>query len=407
MKRLLVQLVFILIAVPAFISCSKKDADYVPATDSLIRSNLQAVADQMITDYRSEFPGFPGGLALKIISKKGSFFVSSGFSEAITDQYHFRLASLTKVFTSTSIILLAQQGKLNIDAKITDTIPGTNMTYIPMDANYNIPFRDQITIRLLLEHNAGVFDVSNALIPDTITVPVPYKGQWYIGYVMGPEPKHTFSFDELVGVVSTCKLFIFPPGQGHHYSNTGFSILGKIIERVSGMSYSQFVTENIFKPMGMNSSFAPFKGDDQMIPPPFIRGFKYSPAVVECTESNISANVAEGSLISNADELSRFMRSLLRGEGVLSSVFVNNYMLVIPKTSFDNLNYALGITYAQNLGWGHTGSHEGYYTRMVSDPVNDITIVAFVNSWNEVPGTEIPLIMKLEEACYKARYIVQ
>jgi len=407
MKKYFIPFVCILLFSLVLLSCTKKSTDHEPSANTRIQSSLQTMVDKIVTDYKSEFPGFPGGLAVKVTSKKGSYFVSSGFTGAINDQYHFRIASLTKVFTSTAVILLAQQGKLNLDAKITDTIPGTNMTYIPQDANYNIPYKDQITIRLLLEHNAGVFDVSNALVPDTVSAPVPYKGQWYIGYMENLDPNHTFTFDELVGVVSTCRLFLFPPGQGHHYSNTGYSILGKIIERVSGLSYPQFIAQNIFEPMGLNNSFAPYRGDDQLIPPPFIRGFRYSPAVVECTESNISANVGEGNLISNADDLSRFIRSLVRGEGVLSPVWVNDYMLVIPKASFDVLNYALGITYAQNLGWGHTGSHEGYYTRMVSDPVNDITVVAFVNSWNEVPGAEIPLIVKLEEACYYARNIVQ
>lgn len=406
MKRTLAALLKITLVGLVILSCSKKSTDYKPSDETLIQSSLQAMADKMVTDYRKEFPGFPGGLAMKVVSKKGSFFVSSGFSEAITDQHHFRIASLTKVFTSTSILLLAQEGKLNLDAKLSDTIPGTGMTYVPMDAGYNIPFRDQITIRLLLQHNAGVFDVSNELIPDTVSAPVPYKGQWYIGYVKNQDPKHTFTFDELVGVVSTCRLFYTLPGQGHHYSNTGYSILGKIIERVSGMSYPRFVTEKIFQPMGLAHSFAPYLGDDQLIPSPFVKGYTYSPAIVECTESNISANVSEGNLISTPADLAYFMRSLLRGEGVLSPVWVNDIMLVIPKTSFDNLNYALGITYAQNLGWGHTGSHEGYYSRMVSDPVNDITVVAFVNSWNDIAGAEIPLIMKIEEACYKARNVV-
>lgn len=406
MNRIFAALVNIILFSLVLSSCSKKSTDYTPSDGTLIQTSLQAMTDKMVKDYRQEFPGFPGGLAIKVVSKKGSFFVSSGFNEAITDHHHFRIASLTKVFTSTSILLLAQEGKINLDAKLSDTIPGTGTTYVPMDAEYNIPFRDQITIRLLLQHNAGVFDVSNELIPDTVSAPVPYKGQWYIGYVRNQDPMHTFTFDELVGIVSTCRLFYTLPGQGHHYSNTGYSILGKIIERVSGMSYSQFVTERIFKPMGLTHSFAPYLGNDQLIPSPFVKGYTYSPAIMECTESNISANVAEGNLISTPADLSLFLRSLLRGEGVLNPVWVNNIMLVIPKTSFDNLNYALGITYAQNLGWGHTGSHEGYYTRMVSDPVNDITIVAFINTWNNVAGAEIPLIMKLEEACYKARNVV-
>ncbi len=408
MARNIYAILIIYLIVLTASSCSKSN-EYETFANPQIQRNLQAMVDKTLSDYKVKYPGYPGGLALKVISKNGSFFVSSGLGEGVTEKIHFRAASNTKTFTSTAIILLAQEGKLNIDAKITDLIPGTNMTYVPLTANYNIPFRDQITIRLLLQHNAGVYDISNEAVPDTVSAKVPYKGGNYIEYIQGADPGHTFSFDELVGAVATCRMYYFAPGQSHHYSNTGYSILGKIIERVSGLSYSQFVTERIIKPMGLTDTSMPFSGSDQLLPAPFAKGYYYKPEVVECTKSNISANVAEGSIITTPENLARFLRTLLRGEGVLKSFWVNNVLLAVPKTPADAGTYACGIFSAENLGWGHNGSHEGFLSRMSSDPNTDITVVSFTNAWNTKNETTIPeqLYMMVEEACYNSKYIVQ
>ncbi|MEJ1731317.1 serine hydrolase domain-containing protein, partial [Escherichia coli] len=84
------------------------------------------------------------------------------------------------------------------------------------------------------------------------------------------EPEHTFHFDELIGVVAGTGLSYFVPDSGYHYSNTGYSILGKIIERVSGMSYKDFLEEHIMQPMGMFNSYMPESGSDQVMENPFI-----------------------------------------------------------------------------------------------------------------------------------------
>lgn len=102
---------------------------------------------------------------------------------------------------------------------------------------------------------------------------------------------HTFTFDELMGVVATCRLFDFQPGEKYHYSNTGYSILGKIIERVSSQSYPQFVMEHIIQPMGMINTAYPYLGTDHQIPVPYVPGYVYFPdSTREVTISNISAN---------------------------------------------------------------------------------------------------------------------
>lgn len=285
------------------------------------------------------------------------------------------------------------------------------MTYVPDDPGYAIPFRERITIHQLLQHKAGIFDVSNDEIPDTVSAEVPYKGMNYLGWIMLDDPTHTFTFDELVAVNAVCRLFYFQPGEGYHYSNTGYSILGKIIERVSGMNYSAFVMSQIMEPMKLTQSLMPYLGTDRQLPEPFAHGYYYLPEVTDCSVSNISANVAEGNLITTPADLAHFLRLLIRGEGVLSAYTVNNLMLapLIPPDTMTR--YTCGISYTTNLGYGHSGAHEGYLSRMVTDPEADITIMIFTNAWNGVPGlmpglTE-QIAMLLKESCYKAKYIVQ
>ena len=156
MARNFFNVLVVFLTLSTIFSCSKSN-EYESSANLQIQSNLQAMVDKTLSDYKIKYPAYPGGLAVQVISKNGSFFVSAGLGAGVTDKIHFRAASNSKTFTSAAIILLAQEGKLNVDAKIIDLIPGTNTTYVPLTANYKIPFRDQITIRMLLQHNAGVF----------------------------------------------------------------------------------------------------------------------------------------------------------------------------------------------------------------------------------------------------------
>ncbi len=392
------------------IGCSK-DKDDNPDQHELIRGELQTMLDRALTGYTALYPDYPGGVAMQVISHNDSYFVSSGMESGTTEMIHFRAASNTKTFTATSILLLHQQGKLDVNALITDTIPGTGMPYVPGNSDFAIPFKDQITILQLLQHKAGVFDVSNEIVPDTVSAGVPYKGVNYIEWILEQDYTHTFTFDELVAVNADCGLYYFAPATGYHYSNTGYSILGKIIERVSGMMYADFVTTHVIQPMNLTHSSMPWQGTDLQIPGPFAPGYIFMPEIINTTESNISANVAEGNLITTPGDLAHFLRSLVRGEGVLSAATVNDLMLA-PLVPPDTVtNYTCGISYTENLGFGHSGAHEGYLSFMVSDPESDFTVVAFTNAWNIVNGL-MPGIMEqfelvLQEPAFSAKEIVQ
>lgn len=372
---------------------------------------LTHMLDSVYEDYTDQFPEYPGGLVLKVIQGGEAYYTTAGMGNSATAQTRFRAASCTKTFTATAVLLLHQQGKLHITDRVTDTIPGTNETYLPDGPGFAIPYKDRITILDLLRHRAGVFDVANDSIPPTVPVDVPYKELNYINYVMDREPEHTFHFDELIGVVAGTGLSYFVPDSGYHYSNTGYSILGKIIERVSGMSYKDFLEEHIMQPMGMFNSYMPESGSDQVMENPFIPGYVlYGDEVYDIVSSNVSPYVAEGNLVTTPNDLARFLRKLLSGNGVLNNYTVNNLMMnCLPVSQKSAAGYGCGLEYLHNLGYGHSGATEGYLTYALYDPAMDFTVMVYTNAWNMnegMPSLTYQITDLLQEICYRSKAII-
>lgn len=406
-KILIISLLALLFLLPG---C--KDDEFVMNQHAEMQKNLQQMIDTTFLNYKKKVPNFPGGIAMKVIYGKESFFVSAGMGNSVTSQIHFRAASCTKTFTATAILLLHQQGKLNINDHITDNISGTMEPYVPTTSAYDIPNKNSITIFDLLRHRAGVFDVTNDTIPNTVSASVPYKGKNYLDYIMTQDASHTFSFEELIQVVSETGLSYFAPGTAYHYSNTGYAILGKIIERVSGQSYQNYLMEKIILPMRMVNSSMPVLGMDQDIPEPNVLGYILSNnEKFDVTRSNLSANVAEGNLITSPNDLSLFLSRLLSGQGVLNYHTVNTLMMnYMPTRNTDCGGYGCGLIYINNLGYGHTGAHEGYLSIMIYDPAIDFTVVAFTNAWTLNEGMNsitYQVINVLENSCYKSKAILK
>jgi D-alanyl-D-alanine carboxypeptidase len=314
-----------------------------------------------------------------IETPSGNFFASSDMAPGVDQHSRFRIASNTKTFTAAAVMFLAQQGRLHLDDTIVSLIPGMGMPYVPNTAQYNIPNKGSITIRQLLSHTAGVFDVTNEKIP--VACPAPYAGQDYGDYIMATDPNHQFTPDELVGVVAACQIDKGAPGAQYHYSNTGYSILAIIIERVSGLPYDQFVTLNLLVPNGLSSTSVPMLAADRTIPPPFNPGYLYAGGVLaDMTESNMSYNIAEGNIISTPADIARWVRRLYRGEAGPNVASVEAMKSLTPQS---NGNYGLGTIYVGGLGYGHNGAHVGYLSLMVYDPAVDVTTILYFNVWDQ------------------------
>ena len=323
--------------------------------------------------WREGYAGQPGGLTAAVITPNGEYFAST--ITGVGRGSHFRAASTTKTFTAAAIMLLAQRGKVDIDDLITSNIPGTSTPYVPATSAFAIPFKNQITIRQLLEHRAGIFDVGNSDIP--ASAKAPYAGQRYVTWATAQYgPEHTFTIEELVGVVAQNQLYYTAPGQAFHYSNTGISLAAKIVEQVTGKTFAQFAREELLVPNGLADTAFPDDGRARDLPAPYIPGtLKVDGEYIDTTRANVSWGVGEGNVVSTPSDLVRWIRRLVKGEAGVSASNVARMVACLP-TYEEHVWYGLGIECnPPDLGAGHNGAIAGYVTVARHDPTIDVTVV--------------------------------
>ena len=249
MKRLQIKgATFALLSVTAALGCTTiiaiaqaaagpaKDVPTSVAADTLEKNasarnnaDVAAVSDRIDRYIEAQLEKYNiPGLALAVV-REGKVTKAKGYGLAdvelnapATERSVFQWASVTKQFTATAIMLLAQDGKLKLDD--------------PVSRHYaNAPSAwSGVTVRHLLTHTSGIKGYTE--LPNFFaTVRKDYK----------PE--------EIIGLVSSLPLD-FAPGEKWAYSNTGYYLLGLIIEKVSGKSYGEFLTERIFRPLGMDTA---------------------------------------------------------------------------------------------------------------------------------------------------------
>jgi len=347
--------------------------------------SMQRILHSGWEEYSNDKPGFDGGLAMQILSPGCDCFLSTAMGD-VRDYSSFRCASTTKTFTAAAVMLLHQQGLLDIHDSITEYIPGASVPYVPDSPEYDIPYKERITIKMLLMHRAGVFDLANSNIPEDRGLP--YGGKNYIDYVKDNDFYHQFTFDELLGVVAEYQLFEFEPGVRYGYSNTGYSLLGKIIEQVSGLSYNDFIMEELIVPNGLIDTFPVSDSHQTTLPHPFVPGYMYTgDRVIDVTEDNLTANIAEGNVVTTPYDLALWCKKLMTGEAGLKTETVNMMMEAAEPQAEDSQRlYGLGLEYHPSLGWGHNGAHQGYLTDMYYDIEKEASRVMVANVWNVTDG---------------------
>lgn len=348
--------------------------------------------------WNSKYAGKPGGLTLAIVTPDGEYVAST--VAGVESGSHFRGASTTKSFTAASIMLLDQRGMLNIDDPLTANIPGTTKPYVPATPGYAIPFKSEITIRQLLEHRAGVFDVGNTNVPTSANAP--YAGRRYVDWVTEAQgEKHTFTLDEMVGVVAQNQLSHSPPGSPFHYSNTGYSLAAKVVEQVSGKSLAQFVKDEFVVPLGLTETTFPDVGTLQDLPVPFVEGTtKFEGKYYPTTSRNVSWGVGEGNVITTPSNLARWIRRLVNGETAVNAGQVKR-MRACSQTFEVHVLYGLGIEcHPTDLGDGHNGAITGYLTLARHDSNANVTVVVFASllDADDLAGQSDLLIATAREA---------
>ena len=251
------------------------------------------------------------------------------------------LASVSKQFTAASILLLQQDGKLCIEDPVSLYLSG-----LP-------EYMEEVRIRHLLQHTSGIQD-----------------------YYQLVSPTPGFTNRDVLAIVQNLDGLKFTPGDRHEYSNTGYVLLSQIVESVSGISFGDFVTRNIFDKLGMYSSAVL----DEASELPSGKAISY-PEEGKVADYSFRTT-GGGGIYSTADDLLRWHRALKNGKVIRRDLLEQEAwqpaVLQNGDTSFYGLGWRIDPEEA-GVVW-HDGTLEGYRTFFLHDDRRNLAVIVLNNS---------------------------
>ena len=311
---------------------------------ALAQADPTARTQQIISNYVDD-KAFMGTV---LVAKDGKTILNQGYGSADlewnipnTPSAKFRLGSLTKQFTAASILLLQERGKLNIDDPVSKYMPDTPAAW------------SKITIYNVLTHTSGIPSFTG--FPDYATT------EW----------KDTTPA-ELVARFRD-KPLDFEPGTKFTYSNSGYVLLGYLIEIVSGQTYADFLQQNIFTPLGMKDTGI---DSNAAILPRRAQGYRRSPHGIE-HDGYISMTIpfSAGALYSTTGDLLKWEQGLFGGK------VLKPESLAKMTTPFKS-DYGFGIFIRTVEGHKlitHGGGIEGFNTSLNYYPDDKLTVIVLGN----------------------------
>lgn len=365
-----------------------------PTTSPTTSAPVSSAPDTVVIDARQrrldgsrERYGAPGALAL--VRRDGDeWFGSSGAADTagtpITRGSRFRIASITKPIIAALMVDAVERGEVGLDDIVSDIVPDVLRPEPP------------ITVRMLLDHTSGIFDVGNEGDPmadiDALTSPELREeaAALVAAYEAGDAP------------IASARLFValaethdryFDPGAGYHYSNANYQLAGMVLEAVTDMSVSELVAARLAAPFGLEST--------TVAPPdllsPDVRGYGTSiddGSLVDLTDDLVAfGNGASGGIVSTADELLTIMQAIAAGAIVDRPLLTE----MTTPTELSGESYGLGIaTYYLSCGefLGHEGGVNGTASIAVVSPDGEDGVVIAMNLRSGT-GLNLPLLADL------------
>ncbi len=302
----------------------------------------------------------------------GEADVEAGTEMAVGDKV--RIASNTKTFTATLILLLAEEGLLALDDPLEKYVR-------------SVPYGDQITIRNLLDMTSGIFSFSEdeAFLEEFTADPL---------MEMAPQDSLDIALSHPPD---------FAPGQGWHYSDTNYELLGMIAEEVTGNDVEHEIEERIIVPLGLENTSFPTTPD---MPEGHAKGYVLASGGQLENYTRVSPSVpwAGGAMISNLEDLKDWVEALAGGELLSDEMHGEQLDWVnIPELSNVDGKYGLGI---MSLGGfrGHNGAIFGYNSTMMHLPENGATIVVLTNKSDNSSQESMLIFIGLAELLFPERF---
>jgi CubicO group peptidase (beta-lactamase class C family) len=320
-------------------------------------SRLPVNVDSLFAPFAAK--GRPGASVLVLRNDSVLVRASFGLADvennlAVSPSTNFRLASLTKEFTATAVLLLIRQRKLGLDTPLTDVLP----TFPP--------YGRAIHIRHLLSHTSGVWDYED-FVPDTQQIQV-------------------HDADVLKLLRSKTESTYFAPGSAYRYSNSGFALLALVVEKVSQRRFADFLRTEIFAPSGMEATVAFENGISTVTQ----RAFGYTvkgDSVTRTDQSPTSAVLGDGGVYSSIDDMGRWIRALESNVVLRADEW---------KAATTPMTLADGSTSEYGFGWfidvvhghrrlRHHGETIGFTNSIQLFPDDRIAIVILTNRTDAAP----------------------
>lgn len=318
-------------------------------------------------------------VTLAVDAPTGRFAGASGTAERgggapATADSPFRIASITKMFVAVVALQLVQEGRLGLDDRLAPYVPG-------------FPGGDRITIRQLLNHTSGV--------PD-------YGRTAHFGKRLLDDRQRRWSTDEVLALVTGVRPD-FAPGTDYLYSNTGYVLLGRVIEAVTGSTWAVEVRRRIIDPLGLRHTFV---AGAEPVPGGVLPG--YFDIDNDGDQENIetgrpwpsleTTEGAAGAIVSTAPDLVVFGGALFRGRLVAPAVL--RQMVAGGPHHPRNSNYGLGVEITRpdyrTTVWGHGGFIPGFRSALWYVPQQDLVVVALANDSRANPQDLAELVMRAE-----------
>lgn len=265
---------------------------------------------------------------------------------AVTPRTNFRLASVSKQFTATAVLLLIRDGRLTLETRLTDALQ-------------DFPaYGSTITVRHLLTHTSGLISYES-LIPDSQTVQVHDR--------------------DVLRLLSTVDSTYFLPGSQFRYSNSGYALLALVVESVSGMPFAQFLKERVFVPAGMMNTVAFEEGTSTVSERAY--GHDRTDSGWHVNDQSVtSAVLGDGGVYSSIDDLSRWCKAL--SSAVLLGEELQNEACSFQVRVSDSTAYGYGWHIRTSRGRTlvyHTGSTQGFRTALLRFIDDELSVVLLTN----------------------------
>lgn len=326
-----------------------------PPTDSELAAKIDAIAATQLTKPNAVGLSIAVGRGDSVIFSKGYGSANLEFDIPMNADTILRIGSVTKQFTAAAVMKLVEQNKLSLDDTLDKMLP-----------DYPAPSKP-VTLRHLLNHTSGIWSCTDS------------------EEFMERDATLELTPDQVIATFKD-KPLEFDPGTKWNYSNSGYYLLGEIIEHASGKPYAQFVQDELFTPLSLTHTR--YENNQEIIPNR-AQGYGFN-GKTRVNDKPIGADVpgAAGSLLSTGSDLARWNIALVNGK-VISA---DSYALMTTPTILpdgSNTKYGFGLVmdnWESRPRISHGGGIFGFTSQLAYFPNEQITVAVIANTEAFDPG---------------------